>query len=83
MKYDVMWIHDEISISKIKNNYDIILVELYHNKNIPIFDNCKYIIQQPFVKHFQENGYVTDKSMKNIFKNIDKNNILLWRPYLN
>jgi hypothetical protein len=86
LNHKVDWIYTDEEINKIKNkntNYDIILTELYYNKNIPIIENCKYIIQQPFLELFDENNnYQTDNFMFDLFKNINKENIIIWRPYL-
>ena len=87
LNYDVEWIYFDDQINKIKNEniiYDIIITELYYNKNIPIIQNCKYIIQQPFLELFNHtnNIYNTDDFMYELFKTIPKKNIVLWRPYL-
>jgi hypothetical protein len=85
LKYNVDWIYKEDDINNIINNninYDIIITELYYNKNIPIINNCIYIIQQPFLELFNNNSYETDVFMNNLFKNISKKYIILWRPYI-
>ena len=88
LNHDVEWIYNDIEINKIKKEniiYDIIITELYYNKNIPIIKNCKYIIQQPFLELFSKentNIYNTDEFMYELFKTISKKNIVLWRPYL-
>ena len=53
--YNVDWIGTDDEINLIINNnkhYDIIITEIYHNKNIPIIKDCVYIIQQPFLEQF-------------------------------
>ena len=53
--HSVEWIGTDEEINLIKNNnkhYDIIITEIYHNKNIPIIKDCIYIIQQPFLEQF-------------------------------
>jgi len=85
MKYDVDWIYKEDDINNIINNniyYDVIITELYYNKNIPIINNCIYIIQQPFLELFNNNSYETDVFMNCLLKNISKKYIILWRPYI-
>jgi len=89
LNYNVDWIHNDNDIYKIKSlnssKINIIITELYYNKNIPIIENCTYIIQQPFLELFKksDNSYETDDFMKSYFKNIPKQNIILWRPYMN
>jgi hypothetical protein len=89
LNYNVDWIHNDNDIYKIKSlnssKINIIITELYYNKNIPIIENCTYIIQQPFLELFKksDNSYETDDFMKSYFKNIPKQNIILWRPYIN
>ena len=91
LNYNVDWIQNDDDINKVKSlisskiQYDIIITELYYNKNIPIIENCTYIIQQPFLELFKksDNSYETDDFMKSYFKNIPKQNIILWRPYMN
>ena len=85
LNYNVDWIYKEDDINNIINNninYDIIITELYYNKNIPIINNCIYIIQQPFLELFNNNSYETDVFMNSLFKNISKKYIILWRPYI-
>ena len=94
LNYDVEWIYNDEQLNKIKNEnliYNIIITELYYNKNIPIIKNCKYIIQQPFLELFKDseyiyfnekNIYITDEFMYELFKTIPKKNIIIWRPYL-
>ena len=85
LDYKVDWIYNDEQINKIKIEnikYDIIITELYYNKNIPIIENCKYIIQQPFLELFNNNKYETDEYMNKLFINISKKNIIIWRPYL-
>jgi len=91
LNYNVDWIQNDDDINKIKSlipskiQYDIIITELYYNKNIPLIENCIYIIQQPFLELFKksDNSYETDDFMKSYFRNISKQNIILWRPYMN
>lgn len=55
MKYEVDWIYNDEQINKIKSEeikYNLIITELYYNKNIPIIKDCIYIIQQPFLEQF-------------------------------
>ena len=85
LNYKVDWIYNDEQINKIKNEnikYDVIITELYYNKNIPIIENCKYIIQQPFLELFNYNKYKTDEYMNKLFINVSKKNIIIWRPYL-
>jgi hypothetical protein len=90
LNYNVDWIQNEDDINKVKSlnsskiYYDIIITELGDNKNIPIpiIENCIYIIQEPYLELFNNDSYRTYDYMNSYFKNIDKKNIILWRPYI-
>jgi hypothetical protein len=86
LQHNVDWIYKENDINTIINNkidYNIIITELYYNKNIPILNNCIYLIQQPFIELFKNNSYETDIFMDYLLNKISKKNIVLWRPYTN
>ena len=86
LNYNVEWIYNINDINKIIDlniHYDIIITELYYNKNIPIIQDCIYIFQEPFLELFNNDSYITYDFMNSYFKDIPKKNIILWRPYIN
>ena len=85
LNYEVNWIYDDIEINRIKKDnifYDIIITELYYQKNIPILKNCKYLIQEPFIELYNNQDYIELEYMNYLIKNININNIIIWRPYI-
>jgi hypothetical protein len=85
LNYEVNWIYDDIEINRIKKDnifYDIIITELYYQKNIPIIKNCKYLIQEPFIELYNNQDYIELEYMNYLIKNININNIIIWRPYI-